>query len=136
MRAVRCHELVGPEGLRVDEMPDPEPGAGEIRIDVRAAGVNFPDVLITQGKYQFKPAPPFVPGGEVAGVVSAVRVFNGTLVSGARVRYLNAGANHDAEEIGVRTPDPTPVPALGRPFGPAQLRGASGDPDRGRAVRL
>src|SRR5690349_19851767 len=72
MRAVRCHELVGPEGLRVDEVPDPEPGAGEIRIDVRAAGVNFPDVLITQGKYQFKPPPPFVPGGEIAGVVRAV----------------------------------------------------------------
>src|SRR5579864_6968188 len=72
MRAVRCHELIGPEGLRVDEIPSPEPEAGEIAIDVRAAGVNFPDVLITEGKYQFKPTPPFVPGGEVAGVVAAV----------------------------------------------------------------
>src|SRR3954454_21518645 len=69
MRAVRCHELSGPAGLRVDEVPDPEVGAGEVLVDVRAAGVNFPDVLITQGKYQFKPAPPFVPGGEIAGVV-------------------------------------------------------------------
>ena len=72
MRAVRCHELIGPAGLRVDDVPDPAPGAGEIVVDVRAAGVNFPDVLITQGLYQFKPPPPFVPGGELAGVVSAV----------------------------------------------------------------
>lgn len=72
MRAVRCHELIGPEGLRVDDLPGVEPGAGEIVVDVRAAGVNFPDVLITQGKYQFKPEPPFVPGGEVAGLVRAV----------------------------------------------------------------
>ena len=72
MRAVRCHELIGPAGLRVDDVPEPEPGAGEVLIDVKAAGVNFPDLLITQGKYQFKPPPPFVPGGEVAGVVRAV----------------------------------------------------------------
>ena len=73
MRAVRCHELSGPSGLRVDEVPDPaQPGAGEVLIGVRAAGVNFPDVLITQGKYQFKPDPPFVPGGEIAGRVEAV----------------------------------------------------------------
>jgi NADPH:quinone reductase len=72
MRALRCHELIGPSGLRVDELPEPEAGPGEIVIDVKAAGVNFPDVLITQGKYQFKPALPFTPGGEVAGVVRAV----------------------------------------------------------------
>src|SRR5688500_20352973 len=72
MRAVRCNELSGPGGLRVDEVPDPVAGPGEIVLDVHAAGVNFPDVLITQGKYQFKPPPPFVPGGEVAGVVSAI----------------------------------------------------------------
>ena len=72
MRAVRCHELMGPRGLRVDEVSDPAPGPGEVVIDVRAAGVNFPDVLVTYGRYQFKADPPFVPGGEVAGVVSAV----------------------------------------------------------------
>lgn len=72
MRAVRCHELTGPSALRVDELPDPTPGSGEVCIEVRAAGVNFPDILITQGKYQFKPAPPFIPGGEAAGVVQAV----------------------------------------------------------------
>jgi NADPH2:quinone reductase len=72
MRAVRCHELAGPSGLKVDDLPEPMAGAGEVLVDVRAAGVNFPDILICQGKYQFKPEPPFVPGGEAAGVVRAV----------------------------------------------------------------
>lgn len=72
MRAIRCHELVGPAGLRLDDIAEPELGAGQVLVDVRAAGVNFPDVLITEGKYQFKPPVPFVPGGEIAGVVRAV----------------------------------------------------------------
>ncbi|MBK7862368.1 MAG: NADPH:quinone oxidoreductase family protein [Archangiaceae bacterium] len=72
MRAVRIHQLTGPKALQVDEVPAPSPDESEVRIEVRAAGVNFPDVLLSYGKYQFKPEPPFVPGGEVAGVVSAV----------------------------------------------------------------
>src|SRR3954464_15222956 len=72
MRAVRAHELIGPKGLRVDELEDPSPGEGEVQISVRAAGVNFPEVLLSYGKYQFKPEPPFVPGSEAAGVVSAL----------------------------------------------------------------
>ena len=72
MRAVRCHELVGPESLRVDEVPDPTPQAGEVLVEVRAAGVNFPDLLLTRGKYQFKPPLPLTPGGEAAGIVRAV----------------------------------------------------------------
>ena len=72
MRAVRVHELTGPEALRVDDVPDPVAGAGQVVVDVHAAGVNFPDILLTRGKYQFKPTPPFSPGGEAAGVVSAV----------------------------------------------------------------
>jgi NADPH2:quinone reductase len=72
MRAVRCHELTGPKSLRVDEIPAPTPGSGEVLIEVHAAGVNFPDVLLTYGKYQFKADPPFVPGGEAAGIVRAV----------------------------------------------------------------
>jgi NADPH:quinone reductase len=85
MRAVRCHELVGPSGLRVDEVPEPVAGAGEVLIDVRAAGVNFPDVLLSYGKYQFKPPPPFVPGGEAAGVVRAVGAGVTSLAPGDRV---------------------------------------------------
>src|SRR4029077_13357320 len=72
MRAVRVHTYDGPGALKVDEVEEPKPGAGEVLIDVKAAGVNFPDVLLTRGKYQFKPPPPFSPGGEAAGVVSAV----------------------------------------------------------------
>lgn len=72
MRAIRCHELTGPKSLRVDEVPAPTPRTGEVLIEVRAAGVNFPDVLMTYGKYQFKADPPFIPGGEAAGVVRAV----------------------------------------------------------------
>src|SRR5688572_662808 len=72
MRAIRCHELIGPSSLRVDELPDLAPDRGEVVIEVRGAGVNFPDLLLTQGKYQFKPAPPFIPGGEAAGIVRAV----------------------------------------------------------------
>ena len=72
MRAVRVHELTGPTALRVDEIPAPDVRAGQVAIDVRAAGVNFPDILLTRGQYQFKPTPPFSPGGEAAGVVRAV----------------------------------------------------------------
>jgi NADPH2:quinone reductase len=73
MRAVRCHELVGPRGLRIDEVSDPVAGGGQVLIDVKAAGVNFPDLLLCRGAYQFKPQPPFSPGGEAAGVVGSWR---------------------------------------------------------------
>ncbi|MFO0739486.1 MAG: NADPH:quinone oxidoreductase family protein [Labilithrix sp.] len=72
MRAVRSHSPAGPSSLVVDELPEPTPGAGEVLIDVRAAGLNFPDVLLSYGKYQFRPEPPFILGGEAAGVVKAV----------------------------------------------------------------
>ncbi|MEZ4438184.1 MAG: NADPH:quinone oxidoreductase family protein [Polyangiaceae bacterium] len=72
MRAVICKELGPPESLVVEELPDPTPGKGEVVIDVRASGVNFPDTLLIQGKYQFKPSGAFSPGGEVAGVIEAV----------------------------------------------------------------
>jgi NADPH2:quinone reductase len=88
MRAVRCHELTGPSGIRVDEVPAPRAetlGSTEILVEVRAAGVNFPDLLLSHGKYQFKPEPPFVPGGEIAGVVRAVGGAVGSLGVGDRV---------------------------------------------------
>lgn len=85
MRAIRCHELTGPASLRVDEIPDPIPGHSEILIDVRAAGVNFPDVLMTYGKYQFRPQPPFIPGGEAAGVVRSVGSGVTSVAPGDRV---------------------------------------------------
>jgi NADPH:quinone reductase-like Zn-dependent oxidoreductase len=59
-------------GLSLDEVPDPVAGPGELLIAVRAVGVNYPDVLIIEDQYQFKPPRPFAPGGELAGVVEAV----------------------------------------------------------------
>jgi NADPH2:quinone reductase len=72
MKALICSQYGPPENLRVQDMPDPQPAAGEVVVRVRAAGVNFPDALIVQNLYQFKPPPPFSPGGEAAGEVLAV----------------------------------------------------------------
>ncbi|QXQ07985.1 NADPH:quinone oxidoreductase family protein [Sphingosinicellaceae bacterium] len=72
MKAVLCVEHGPPEKLVVRDVPTPEPGRGQVRIKVHAAGVNFPDTLIIQNLYQFKPALPFTPGGEAAGVIDAV----------------------------------------------------------------
>jgi NADPH2:quinone reductase len=72
MRAWICETLSGPDGLQWKEVPTPEPGPGEVRIAIRAASLNFPDILIVQGKYQFKPPLPFVPGSEYSGHVEAV----------------------------------------------------------------
>lgn len=72
MKALVCVEHGPPEKLVVQDLPMPEPGRGEIRITMKAAGVNFPDVLIIQNLYQFKPPLPFSPGGEASGIVDAV----------------------------------------------------------------
>ncbi|MEM9132350.1 MAG: NADPH:quinone oxidoreductase family protein [Actinomycetota bacterium] len=72
MRAVVCKEFGPPENLVVEEMDDPTPGPGEAQIEVKACAVTFPDTLMLEDKYQFKAPPPYIPGGEVAGVVSAV----------------------------------------------------------------
>jgi NADPH:quinone reductase len=72
MRAIRCHAFGPPESLVLEELADLTPGDLEVVIDVKAAGVNFPDVLIVQGLYQFKPELPFTPGSELSGVVRAV----------------------------------------------------------------
>ena len=69
MKAILCKAWGGPESLVLEELPSPRPGAGEVVIDVKAAGVNFPDVLIIQNKYQVKPPLPFAPGAELAGVI-------------------------------------------------------------------
>ena len=69
MKAILCKEFGPPESLALEDLPSPRPGAGEVIISVKAASVNFPDVLIIQNKYQFKPPLPFSPGSELAGVV-------------------------------------------------------------------
>ncbi len=72
MKALLCKAYGGPETLVIEELPSPRPAAGEVVIDVKAAGVNFPDVLIIQNKYQVKPPLPFAPGAELAGVIKEV----------------------------------------------------------------
>jgi len=72
MQAVICDSYGRLEDLRLGEMEEPQPAKGEVLLAVGAAGVNFPDLLLVRGLYQFRPEPPFVPGGEAAGVVIAV----------------------------------------------------------------
>lgn len=72
MKAVLCKEFGPPDRLVVEEIPSVEPGPGQVVVAVKACGINFPDTLIIQDKYQFKPELPFAPGGEVAGVVTRV----------------------------------------------------------------
>ncbi|MFH1517533.1 MAG: alcohol dehydrogenase catalytic domain-containing protein, partial [Pseudomonadota bacterium] len=72
MKAVLSKEVGGPETLVLEEVPAPEAGKNQVLIEVKACGVNYPDVLIIQDMYQFKPPRLFSPGGEVAGIVKAV----------------------------------------------------------------
>jgi NADPH2:quinone reductase len=72
MFAWLCENPIGPEALVWKELPTPAPGAGEVRVAIKAASLNFPDLLIVQNKYQMKPPLPFVPGSEFAGLVEAV----------------------------------------------------------------
>src|SRR5262245_42781095 len=82
VKAVLCRQYGPPETLAVEEVPSPAPEPGEAIVTVKAAGVNFPDVLVIQNKYQFKPPLPFSPGSELAGVVKEV---------GAGVTGINRG---------------------------------------------
>jgi NADPH2:quinone reductase len=72
MRALVCNAYGPPESLVIEQRDDPIPGAKQLVVDVAAAGINFPDVLVIAGKYQVKTEPPFVPGNEAAGVLSAI----------------------------------------------------------------
>lgn len=82
MKALISTKVGPPESLELAELPDPVAGEGEVVLAVKAAGVNFPDALIIEDKYQFKPERPFSPGGEVAGVVESL---------GAGVTHLKVG---------------------------------------------
>lgn len=85
MKALLCESIGSIDALVVREVPAPRAGAGEVVVDVRAAGVNFPDVLLVSGLYQLKPPLPFSPGGEIAGVVSEVGPDVTELAIGDRV---------------------------------------------------
>lgn len=72
MRALLSKASGGPETLELTELPDPVPAKGQVLIDVKACAINYPDVLIIEDKYQFKPPRPFAPGGEIAGTIAAL----------------------------------------------------------------
>ena len=88
MKALVCRSFGPPPVLEIEEVDRPALGAGEVRIAVHACGVNFPDALIVEGRYQFRPDPPFVPGGEVAGFVLEVGAGVAHVRPGDRVLAL------------------------------------------------
>ena len=88
MRAILCREHGGPQGLVLADMPEPEPGACSVTVRVRAAGLNFADLLMLRGQYQEQPPLPFVPGLEVAGEIERVGAGVGGLRPGQRVLAL------------------------------------------------
>ena len=109
MKAVLCREFGPPESLTLEDVEDPSAGDGQVVIDVRACAVNFPDVLIIQNLYQFKPPLPFSPGAEVAGVVSAVGPAVNGLNVGDRI-LASTGWGGLAEKIAVDAGSAIPVP--------------------------
>jgi len=91
MKAMVCEAFGGPEVLVMRELPDPPPpGVGEIQVRILARGVQYVDVLMLAGKYQFRPEPPFIPGSEAAGIVSAVGPGVADFVVGDRVMSRHA----------------------------------------------
>ena len=109
MRALCCKQFGPPETLEFVDVETPTPGAEDVVVDVRAAGVGFVDGLMIQGKYQIKPTLPFFPGGEIAGVVSAVGADVRDLAVGDAVMGL-AGAGGYAEQARIRAAACMPKP--------------------------
>src|SRR6266702_1682853 len=109
MKAVVCKQYGPPESLVVEELASPRAGRGEAVVSVRAASVNFPDVLIIQNKYQFKPPLPFSPGSELAGVVKEVGAGVTNIKPGAKViAFTTYGAF--AEEVKTEAARLIPLP--------------------------
>lgn len=92
MRALVCKEIGPIDKLVVEEQPDPVAGPGEVLVKVHAAGINFPDILVIKGLYQIKIEPPFIPGNEAAGIVSAVGEGVSRYQPGDRVMIMPEGA--------------------------------------------
>jgi len=109
MKAVLCKQYGPPESLVLEELPSPVAGAGEAVVSVRAASANFPDVLIIQNKYQFKPPLPFAPGSELSGVIKQVGEGVTGFKPGDRViAFTTYGAF--AEEVKVDASRLVPMP--------------------------
>jgi NADPH2:quinone reductase len=109
MRALLCTEFGPPDRLAIHDIPSPTPGPGEVVVSVKAASLNFPDVLIIENKYQFKPPLPFSPGSELAGIVKAVGEGVTTVRPGDQVMAFTLHGAF-AEEIKVEAHRVLPVP--------------------------
>lgn len=108
MKALVCKEFAGLEKLSVDEVASPTPGEGQVVVSVKFASVNYPDALMVQGKYQFKPPLPFTPGSELAGVVKAVGPGVTKVKTGQNVLVL-PGRGAFAEEVLATEAQCTPI---------------------------
>src|ERR1700747_3346473 len=111
MKAVVCEAFGGPEVLALRDVPDPlAPGPGEVQVRLRARGVQYVDVLMLAGKYQFRPDPPFVPGGEAAGEIVAAGPGAAALGVGAPVMCrLRLGACAELATIKAENCDKIPA---------------------------
>jgi NADPH2:quinone reductase len=110
LKALLCKQFGPPESLVLEDVASPVPGAGEVVVSIKAASVNFPDVLIIQNKYQFKPPLPFSPGSELAGVVKAVGAGVTNVKPGDKViAFTTYGAF--AEEVKTEASRLLPMPA-------------------------
>ncbi|HEY1134473.1 MAG TPA: NADPH:quinone oxidoreductase family protein [Nocardioides sp.] len=92
MRAATVTSLTGPDDVRVGELPDPEPGPGDVLLEVHAAGISFPDLLLSRGQYQLRPEPPFAVGTDVAGTVVSAPEGSGLAVGQRVVAAAGSGA--------------------------------------------
>lgn len=109
MKALLCSEFGSTKNLKLEETDSPKPGKGQLIITVKACGVNFPDSLIIQNKYQFKPELPFSPGGEVSGIVKEVGEGVDRLKVGDRVFSLT-GWGGFAQEVVADAYETLPIP--------------------------
>ena len=109
MKALQCTELGGPEKLKVNDVPEPKAIQDHVVIDNKAASVNFPDVLMIQGLYQFRPELPFCPGGESSGIVSAIGEGVKNIEIGDRV-FAMTGLGAFAEKIVVHKSSVVRIP--------------------------
>ena len=107
MRAIQVNELSGPDGLSVVDVPEPDDDGSSVVVEVRAAGVSFPDLLQTRGLYQIRPEPPFVPGMEVAGIVRSAPAGSG-LAAGDRVCGMGQATLAEVATAGVHQLFPLP----------------------------
>src|SRR5580765_7103836 len=120
MKAILCEAFRDPSTLVLRELPSPQPGPKQVVIRVRAAGVNFPDALMVQGKYQFKPELPFAPGLEFAGTILSVGAEVAHLKPGDKVAATSTHGGY-AQEVAV---DAGNVIALPADLGDAALKQA------------